>query len=311
MRLNSISFCCIIPIFFDIFFRSYSQLQNKHLHIYDKTRNVISDPLVQSTGSAAVNDASRRALQFEGMFENNPPLRMRKKRQPGTGGGGSGGGGGGGRGGKRSGVVNRAKVLSRAVEDIVLNADRYHMWWTGPTQSLDELDESHIFAPAQWANPTHNPSSDAIFSMAVIQGKNDTAHCSSPHDLILYLGTARKFHKGDIVLALEADVITDQIKEILSFYNVVVYILPQDLCSKATDSIFCGSEEERVPASVFRFFFYEKWAAIYSESSTILITDFRDILFQADPFAYHKYEWRPDFQLAVFQEFHPNMVINR
>ncbi len=147
--------------------------------------------------------------------------------------------------------------------------------------------------------------------MAVIQGQDDKASCSSPNDLKLYLGTARKFYQGDIVIALEADVITEEVKAILSHFKAVVYVLPKDLCSKASASIFCGSEEERVPASVFRSYFYEKWAALYSAASYLMLTDFRDILFQADPFAYHRTEWQPEYQLAVFQEFHPNMVIGR
>ena len=67
-----------------------------------------------------------------------------------------------------------------------------------------------------------------------------------------------------------------------------------------------------MPASVFRYYFYEKWAGIYSTTSFILVSDFRDIIFQDDPFqSSYLNEWFPEYQLAVFQEFHPNMVINR
>ena len=45
----------------------------------------------------------------------------------------------------------------------------------------------------------------------------------------------------------------------------------------------------RVPASVFRYYFYEKWAAQYTENSFIMFADFRDIFFQADPFLYHRW----------------------
>ena len=41
------------------------------------------------------------------------------------------------------------------------------------------------------------------------------------------------------------------------------------------------------------------------------MTDFRGVIFQSDPFSYRRQEWFPDHQLAVFQEFHPNMVIGR
>ena len=49
------------------------------------------------------------------------------------------------------------------------------------------------------------------------------------------------------VIALEADSegLNEELKEILRYYRAVVYLLPNDLCSKATTSIFCGSAEER------------------------------------------------------------------
>ena len=228
-----------------------------------------------------------RQLQFENMFENNPSRQKRGKKKIVTV------------------KLTRSQLLTKEVNEIILNADRYHLWWTGPLQDND------FFKPEAWA-AQHNPTAtEAIFTMAVIQGRNDSLVCSSPNDLILYLGTARKSYQGDIVIALEADTITTEIKSILSHYKAIVYLLPKDLCSKSSDSIFCGSEEERVPASVFRYYFYEKWAALYSENAVVLITDFRDILFQSNPFTYHRNDWFPEFQLAVFQEFHPNMVINR
>lgn len=229
-----------------------------------------------------------RQLQFENMFDNGGASRQKR--------------------GKKKVVtvkLTRTQTLAKEVNDIIMNADRYHLWWTGPLQDND------FFKPESWS-AQHNPqATEAIFTMAVIQGRNDSLACSSPNDLILYLGTARKSFHGDIVIALEADVITSEIKAILSHYKAIVYLLPKDLCSKSSDSIFCGSEEERVPSSVFRYYFYEKWAALYLEQTTFLITDFRDILFQSNPFTYHKNDWFPEFQLAVFQEFHPNMVINR
>jgi hypothetical protein len=148
--------------------------------------------------------------------------------------------------------------------------------------------------------------------MAVIQGKgkSDEVICSSPNDFKLFLGSARRSFGGDIVVAVEST-ISDAVKAVLIHYKAVVYVLPDNLCSQATRSIFCGSEEERVPASVFRYYFYEKWAAQYSENSLLMYVDFRDVFFQSNPFEYRKDEWFPEYQLVVFQEFHPNMVINR
>ena len=49
-------------------------------------------------------------------------------------------------------------------------------------------------------------------------------------------------------------------------------------------------------------------ALLYTENSLLMATDFRDIIFQSDPFLYHVDEWRGNYQLVLFKEFHPNMV---
>lgn len=238
--------------------------------------------------TAAVDLDTRRALQFEGMVD--PSFQQnsnRKKKKPAL-----------------KTRMTRSQSLVKAVDTILLEADRYHLWWTGPPP------ESDFFKPVAWA-AQHNYSNNAIFTMAVMQGRDDTAPVSNPNDLKLFLGTARKYYNDDIVIALEADTVTEEVMAILSHYRAVVYLLPKELCSKATRSIFCGSEDERVPASVFRYFFYEKWAAEYSELSLVMISDFRDVFFQGNPFTYRLDEWFPEYQLAVFQESHPNMVLNR
>ena len=43
-----------------------------------------------------------------------------------------------------------------------------------------------------------------------------------------------------------------------------------------------------------------------------MLSDFRDVFFQSNPFTYKPYQWAPpDFQLTIFQEAHPNKVIRR
>lgn len=204
--------------------------------------------------------------------------------------------------------------LSKQVEDILMDAERYHMWWTGPP---NDPTSAISFAPEPWSQ-AHRPQAHAIFTHAVVQGLNDREVCSSPRNLQLWLGSARRYFDGDIVIALETEVLTEEMKAVLQRHRAVVYLLPPALCniektsSALSPSIFCGSAEERVPATAFRYFFYEKWAANYNASSShILIADFRDLFFQADPFTYRLSDWFPSYQMAVFQEFYPNMVINR
>jgi hypothetical protein len=245
------------------------------------------------------------------MFEMQNAQRSRRgKKGKGKGGKGLRGGKGGGAGlaetGEGANPEALANSLHKAVEDIEMNSERYNLWWSGPPQS-----EDNAFKPASWG-AMHRESTNAIFAMAVVQGGKDVL-VSSPHDLILFLGSARKSgYEGDIVIAVEGgDGLSAEEKAVLIRYQAVVYEISHDMCSKATDSIFCGSEEERVPASVFRYFFYEKWAMNYNTEAMLMLADFRDVVFQSDPFAYHLSDWYPENQLAVFQEFHPNMVINR
>jgi len=262
-----------------------------------------------------VNFDSRR-LQFDGMFDASIGQVKRKGGKKGGGRGGKGrkGGGGFGGGGKNrvradaseseeieEGSLKDKNALKRSTEDIMMNTDRYNLWWTGPP-------DTDTFKPAPWS-AMHTESYNAIFTMAVVQGMNDRL-VQSPHDLLLFLGSARRHTKGDIVIAIESG-LSAEAKAILIKYQAVVYEIPDTLCSKATDSIFCGVEEERVPASVFRYFFYEKWASRYNAESLVLLADFRDIVFQDDPFTYHLKEWQPEAQLALFQEFYPNMVIGK
>jgi hypothetical protein len=89
---------------------------------------------------------------------------------------------------------------------------------------------------------------------------------------------------GDLVIAVEARSLTEELKSILIQYKAIVYVISDDLCSQESVSIFCGSSDERVPSSVFRYYFYEKWAAQYAPTSLILFADFRDVFFQSVSF---------------------------
>ena len=247
---------------------------------------------------------SARRLQFEGMFEHGGPGRRERE----AGASKAGGAAGKSRRGKSPQQV-RIQSARKQVNDILVTMDQYHQWWTGP-----DLDRTKLFYPAEWARPHRRTVRSAIFTAAIARGY-DASTCSSPNDFHLFLGTARRAgFTGDIVIALEEGQ-SDAVKSILKEYAAVVYEVPKEICSAANSTAgassdnFCGSADEHVPASVFRYYFYEKWAAVYNESTSILLADFKDVLFQSDPFVFHTKEWA-DYQLTVFQEFHPNMVIH-
>mmetsp|Transcript_8636 Transcript_8636/g.12885 ORF Transcript_8636/g.12885 Transcript_8636/m.12885 type:complete len:528 (+) Transcript_8636:58-1641(+) len=272
--------------------------------------NSVHESLISSFNNS--NARIGRRLQFENMFDTMGSLGGKKKN----------------RDKDKHNRSNRQKKssssqlinnrLQLSAEAILTDAPRYHLWWTGPPEESNEQGSNrHFSRPTTWG-ARHNLTygNNAIFTMAVVQGlgKDDTESFSSTvNNLLLYLHTARKVFDGDIVIALEAESggLSEEVKAILRFYRAVVYELPTDLCSKATNSIFCGSADERVPASVFRFYFFELWASMYPENSLILITDFRDVFFQSNPFTYRTNHWHPEHQLVLFKEFHPNMVIGR
>ena len=87
---------------------------------------------------------------------------------------------------------------------IIVDAPRYHLWWTGPpnNEAADSPSSSSLSRPAAWG-ARHNLTSGnpAIFTMAVVQGlrKDDTeAFSRTARNLLLYLATARRVFDGDI-----------------------------------------------------------------------------------------------------------------
>lgn len=224
---------------------------------------------ISTTTSVSAHNSrahQNRRLQFDGMFDVNPNQKKRKR----IGGGGLGGGGGD----KLSPAkfrMNRPAQLTQFVDEIMMGMDRYHQWWMGPAESTS-------FLPQSWSS-SHVASNNAIFTFAAPATTAVTANygpppITSPRDFLLFLGSARRVFTGDIVLAMDAETLRTysnpqvttagssgggkdafiNLTQALIDYGVIVYVLPSDLCSVETVSIFCGSSDERVPSSVFRFF---------------------------------------------------------
>lgn len=244
--------------------------------------------------SDVIDNSNSRRLQFEGMFEQSAVVRTKNKSKN--------------KAKTKFSVSSRASALQAFNEQVLLNIDRYHLWWTGPP-------EDNSFVRADWS-ASHRSDRNAVFSMAIVQGHNDrTATSSLLHDFQLFLGSLRRSVQSstDVVMAIEERVLREEprLQSLLQKHDAIVYTLSSQVCSNQTKSIFCGSTDERVPASVFRYFFYEKWASVYNIEAKLLCVDFRDVIFQSDPFVYHIDDWFPDHSLVVSQEFYPNMIIQR
>lgn len=154
-------------------------------------------------------------------------------------------------------------------------------------------------------SPIHNYSSNAIFSSAM-----DSTYLA--REAINFIGTVRKTgYNGDIVVAVLPESENTLIKQLLD-YKVIVYTVPIK-CSGKINSIFCSTKlsSNLIPATMVKYYLFQYWATLYSDASQVLVSDFRDVIFQSNPFKYKTNEWLPSYNLQVFQEHHPNRVINR
>ncbi|RYG63481.1 hypothetical protein EON64_15860 [archaeon] len=199
--------------------------------------------------------------------------------------------------------ASRAHVFSMTVDQILVEADRYHMWWTGPS-----TEPIVPFAPATWG-AQHRPDQHAIFTTTLTPDRS--GDLVSVRELVVFLGSCRRHFQGDIVIAINTDQLAAPVQAVLRRYGAVVYELPRGLCALEGGGLrmLCGSGEERVPEGVFTHYFYEKWAALYSQVSMVLLTELRDVFFQSDPFDYRVFDWHPEHQLAVYQEAYPHALL--
>ncbi len=97
--------------------------------------------------------------------------------------------------------------------------------------------------------------------------------------------------------------LNEEVIAALQRYHTIVYDANLDYERTVTYS-FIDSPFIASSLSVLRYYLYHYWALMYSAHSLILLSDFRDVFFQSDPFAYNPNEWsRPSrFDLVVVQE---------
>ena len=128
----------------------------------------------------------------------------------------------------------------------------------------------------------------------------------------LFVETLRKTgYKGDIVVFAEKTM-RSGFSSMLKEFNVIVYQLDLD-CTGEHHSFMCKFKSvDMLPRSlnVLRWYMYKWVAQQYSSDATIILSDFRDVFFQSNPFLYRTEEWKK-FQLTVFQEHHPSKIIKR
>jgi len=135
-----------------------------------------------------------------------------------------------------------------------------------------------------------------------------------PRDVKNFAGTLRKNgYTGDIVLAIEPGTFPSVIETLIAF-KTTVYNVNASCEGEFENTRKCSiyNLKEKYPICVIRYYLYLWWARQYDQTTYFMISDFRDVIFQSDPFQYRKFEWAPPaYHLVVFQENHPNSVINR
>lgn len=136
---------------------------------------------------------------------------------------------------------------------------------------------------------------------------------STRADVMMFAGTARKSgFMGDIVIAILPNS-QQNFMEALKENKAITYTVNPE-CTGDSHQKVCSfpGHDVKVSINLIRFFIYQWWTMQYDANALIMLSDFRDVFFQANPFTYRTFEWAPPVsQLVVFQEVFPNKVIYR
>jgi hypothetical protein len=194
--------------------------------------------------------------------------------------------------------------LHSQIDPLIKTTDKHAMFKSITDSSQAMTDLLHF---ETWSTP-HSWSSVAIFTCALSlsYGSNVAK---------FFAGTARKAgFIGDIVVAVLPG--TKQgLLDALKRNKLTVYTLRNN-CIKKNIMIetLCEYANEYVPITLIRSFIYQYWALQYPDTTYIMMSDFRDVFFQLNPFTLKSNfpDWGPDVNdITFFAEHHPNRVINR
>ena len=197
---------------------------------------------------------------------------------------------------------------------------------------LDRFEKFHrVLSLAEKAQPlpftlTHNPRSfptvrthNAIISIAL----SETYYHK---DAMNFVGTARQAgFVGDIVVVVLPTARKDFVEALIQ-YNATIFTLDGATCTGKSDirctlpasssgaTLLSNGGTNEIPVTLLRFFLYQSIVhANYNGNVLVMLSDFRDVIFQSNPFRskhIHSVLERDD-QIMVFNEHHPNRVLNR
>ena len=187
--------------------------------------------------------------------------------------------------------------------------------------------DSEIFIPSTLGQKNHTSSTlnnaekrnEVVFTVAM-------SETFMRRDVRNFVGTLRNTgFNGDIVVGIMKNSQEDFINALIEF-NTIIYLIDVECKDITSDHRMCSlkqnnknnnHEENPVKFSInmLRYYLYKWWSIKYTNPNTmILISDFRDVFFQSNPFKYRKELWNDDkspYDLIIFQEAHPMKTILR
>jgi hypothetical protein len=156
----------------------------------------------------------------------------------------------------------------------------------------------------EWSSPHNMSSSVVIFSCALSITYVGAA---------FFVGTARKAgFTGDIVVVVLPGSRIEFL-DLLQQYDVTVYTIALE-CRKNGFDVKCDFMNEDLPITLIRSFIYQYLALQYPDTTYIMMSDFRDVFFQSNPFTLkNKFpDWGPSaYDITFSAEHHPNREISR
>lgn len=159
--------------------------------------------------------------------------------------------------------------------------------------------------PEAWCKP-HNTSGPAIFAVSL-----KTTY--SRANVLRFAGSAKTSgFQGDIVLAILPHSLTGLVEAVKEVNAITYMIMPE--CHGSGIAMVCKfiGQDDYFSVNMIRYYLYLWWSILYDNDALIMISDFRDVMFQSNPFIYRTFQWAPPaYQLVVFQEAYPNKVIYR
>lgn len=178
---------------------------------------------------------------------------------------------------------------------------------------LKHIDDSiklpAMLKPEPWCKAPNTKGNVIIAAaMSVDWGRRDAE--------LFFRSLRNTGYKEDVVVPIMVGSSSSLI-ETLKEYDAIAYAVKTTCDSHNHFEMKCTFDEfptEPFSVNMMRYYLYKWLAAMYSSDSIIMISDFRDVLFQSNPFNYRPQEWKGNAsypRFVAFQEAFPNRVIYR